>query len=198
MAEGHLQAALRAEAHRHAQVHQPLAHAARHLALHRHVQLEADARAARLEVRHHRGQELVGEALGRHDAHLALTQAAQGQDVVGHALDVQPGAPGMGGQQFAGGIERHAAGATLEQQGVQLALQPADLPADGRRRHLQPGRGLGDGAGACHLQEVAQGHLLQHALVGIAPCRLGGGGGRGRGRSHRMRCQNIAESAIKV
>ncbi|MNS86086.1 hypothetical protein D3C72_1199750 [compost metagenome] len=97
-----VQAMLRAQAHRHAEVDQAFAHAARHLALHAHVEREADAGTARLERSHQGRQELVGEAFGRGHAHLALAQAAQREDVVGHALDVEPGPARVRRQQLAG------------------------------------------------------------------------------------------------
>ncbi|MDT4869727.1 hypothetical protein FQZ97_1047740 [compost metagenome] len=124
-----------------------------------------DAWPCLLELEDHRGQELVGEAFGCRDADLAGAQPAQREDFFGHALDVQPGPARMGGEQFTCGVGRHAARLALEEQCVELPFQAADLPAHGRRRHVETAGRLGHRARADQLHEVAQRHLLQHALV---------------------------------
>jgi hypothetical protein len=190
MPQLHREPVFGAHAHGHADVGLAFAHAPHHLRLVAHVQREADAGGTGLELRHHGRQELVGEALRADQLDLAHPQAPQGQDVLADALDVQPGTACMRGQQLTRGVQTHAARLALEQQGVEFALQARDLPAHGRGCHVQARGRFGDRAGVDHLHEVAQRHLLQHALVhrlGRGAVRARCAGGRSSGGRHAAR-----------
>jgi hypothetical protein len=125
------------------------------------LQVKSDALVLAAEVRDQRRNEVEGKALGARHAHMPAAQAAQAGNVVRDALDVLLRPLGMRRQQFARGIGLHAARMALEEQGVQLALQPRHLPAHRRGRHVELERGLLHRAGFHDLEKVAHGGLLQ-------------------------------------
>ncbi len=89
-------------------------------------------------------QEIQRKTFRAGDAHMAALQALQLGDFQHHLLGLQLGFARIGRQTNARFAEHHAARLTLEQHGIQLALQLADLPTDRRRRHIEPNRGLAD------------------------------------------------------
>jgi len=165
VAQRHADATLGHRAHGDADVCLALAHLLGHLGLLADLQAKADALVLALKIGDQTRHEFGSKSLGARQAHHATFQASQGLDFVGHPLDVLPGAAGMGGQQLAGGVGHHAAGASFEQQGVQFGLQPGNVPADRGRRHLQACCRFGHGAGLHHLHEIAQGRVLQGLVV---------------------------------
>jgi hypothetical protein len=120
-----------------------------------------------LEGRAQARQEFVGEGVRAGQAHAAAAQALQGLDLAQCALGVQPCAARVVGQDFAGRVEHHAARVAVEQRRAQQPLQRRDLAADGRGRHMQPRRGLGQRSALRDFVEVAQCGVLQQEVGGV-------------------------------
>jgi hypothetical protein len=120
------------------------------------VQAEVDLGVVAPEGGDRFGQEVPGETLRRDEPDLGAAAAGKPPDLADHLLDVHHVALHETREPDAGLARHHAAGMTLEERHPDLVLEPRDLPADGRTRHVELLGRLGDRARLGHREKVAQ------------------------------------------
>ncbi len=82
--------------------------------------------------------------------------AAKVDQVLAHPFELTQEHARMLGQQFARLGRRDTTGMAEEQIDSELLLELADLQPQGRLRHVQPVRGLGDAPGFVDAEEIPQ------------------------------------------
>ncbi|MNT04108.1 hypothetical protein D3C72_1386730 [compost metagenome] len=135
-----------------------------------HVDL--DGGVAPVHLRQHGGHQVGIEPFhGRH-AERAAPHAAQQLQLGGQALLVLQHGNHVAREHLAGRGQAQAGSHALEQRAADLFLELQQLAVDGRRGHVQPPRGLADGAAAADHVEILDGAGVDvHARIEHAPCQ---------------------------